>query len=98
MALTQAPSASDYRLLARTRDRWHTALTGLGVTAVTLLVFRLLPLPAKAQVLACDGDPVLIAAQHAASVPCHLETQIHGDREPAFNRIADRSPSREVHA
>lgn len=96
--MTQPPTASDYRRIAQIRDRWHAALTGLGVTAVTLLVFWLLPLPAKAQVLACDRDPVLIAAQHVASVPCHSETQIHGDREPAFNRIADRSLSREVRA
>jgi hypothetical protein len=52
--VTHSPTAADYRRLAETRDRWHAALTGLTVTALVILVFWLLPLPARATGQACE--------------------------------------------
>ena len=46
--VNHSPTAAEYRRMAEIRDRWHAALTGLAVTALVILVFWLLPLPARA--------------------------------------------------
>jgi hypothetical protein len=63
--VTPAPSAADYRRLAQARERWHTALAGLAVTAVATLVFWLLPLPLPQS----PPAPVSTGAHAAAALP-----------------------------
>jgi hypothetical protein len=82
--VTNSPTAADYRRMAQLRDRWHTALTGLAVTALAILVFWLLPLPARANGPGCDRATILKGTPTDAPVPCPLETRTHAGSERVF--------------
>jgi negative regulator of sigma E activity len=82
--MSQAPKAADHRRIAQIRDRWHTALTGLAVAALVVLVFWLLPLPARAAGQACDSAMVKAGNPTAAPAPGPMEARSHGGRERVF--------------
>ena len=66
-----APTVADYRRMEASRDRWHAALTGLGLVILAVGVFWLLPWPPRVQQKSEEptGSPSLNAGAPPRAAP-----------------------------